>query len=89
MPIRVVNRWCGPRVVDFGPPLGAVRVPSGGTVLDLDFNELKLPRKTLALVSRRTIELVDLEAEPEEKAKAEAEAKAKARSKAEAETKKT
>ena len=82
MAVRVVNRWCGPMVVDFGPPLGAVRIPAAGTVLDVDFNDLGLPAKTLSILRRKTIELIDLDAladeEAEAKAKVEAEAKAKA-----------
>lgn len=59
MGVQVINRWCGPLKVDFGPPLGFVRVPKTGATLDIDFNDLQLPRKTQAMVERKTIELVD------------------------------
>ena len=76
--IRVVNRWNGPLVVDFGPPLGKVRLPAGSTELDVEFNDLQLPKYTQARVDRGTLELIDVEAE---KLAAGAEAKEKKESK--------
>lgn len=58
--IRINNRWCGPLMADFGPPLGRVRIPKAGAELDVDFNDLQLPRRTQAMVDRRTLEIVDM-----------------------------
>lgn len=58
--IRIINRWCGPLTADFGPPLGRVRIPKAGAELDVDFNDLQLPRHTRAMVDRKTFEIVDM-----------------------------
>ena len=61
--IRVENRWCGPLEVDLGSPLGKVRIPKAGLELDVEFNDLQLPRATLARLQKNTIEIIDLDAE--------------------------
>lgn len=62
--IRVKNRWSAPLRVDFGPPLGVVRVPKTLTMdLDADFAGLKLPRRTAHMVATGTLEIEDLSAE--------------------------
>lgn len=60
MTVRVINRWCGPLTADFGPPLGRVRIPKAGAELDINFNDLQLPKQTQAMVGRHTLEIVDL-----------------------------
>lgn len=64
MAIRVKNQWCAPMQVDFGPPLGEVLLPVGEFVeLDVEFNDLQLPRKTLARLAKNTVLIEDLDVE--------------------------
>ena len=51
--------------MDLGSPLGRTRIPKAGVDLDVEFNDLKLPRATLAKLQKQTIEIIDLDAEDE------------------------